>query len=120
MKTTSITESSTQRQSVTTGGSTSSKATQRTYEIGDINDANAQINNVLAPLGMRTFNAARLEAWLKGMVMNLSLMKCSINFLVKLEIWVQTCHTKTKQNHRYHYRCRARKIKLFSAWNCRL
>ena len=59
---TSITESSTQRQSVTTGGSTSSKATQRTYEIGDINDANAQINNVLAPLGMRTFNAARLES----------------------------------------------------------
>lgn len=59
---TSITESSTQRQSVTTGGSSSSKATQRTYEIGDINDANAQINNVLAPLGMRTFNAARLES----------------------------------------------------------
>ena len=59
---TSITESSTQRESVTTGGSTSSKATQRTYEIGDINDANAQINNVLAPLGMRTFNAARLES----------------------------------------------------------
>ena len=59
---TSITESSTQRESVTTGGSTSTKATKRTYEIGDINDANAQINNVLAPLGMRTFNAARLES----------------------------------------------------------
>lgn len=59
---TSITESSTLRESFTTGGSTSSKATKRTYEIGDMNDANAQINNVLAPLGMRTFNAARLES----------------------------------------------------------
>ena len=58
---TSITESSTQRQSVTTGGSTSKKATKRTYTIGDLNDASAQINNVLAPLGMRTFGAARLE-----------------------------------------------------------
>ncbi len=58
---TSITESSTQRQSVTTGGSTSKKATKRTYTIGDLNDASAQINNVLAPLGMRTFSAARLE-----------------------------------------------------------
>lgn len=57
----SITESSTQRQSVTTGGSTSKKATKRTYEIGDLNDASAQINNILSPLGMRTFNAARLE-----------------------------------------------------------
>ena len=57
----SITESSTQRESTTTGGSTSRKATKRTYVIGDLNDASAQINNVLAPLGMRTFGAARLE-----------------------------------------------------------
>ena len=59
----SITESSTQRESTTTGGSTSRKATKRTYVIGDLNDASAQINNVLAPLGMRTFGAARLEEW---------------------------------------------------------
>ena len=58
----SITESSTQRESVTTGGSTSKKATKRTYQIGDLGDASAQINNVLAPLGMRTFAAARLES----------------------------------------------------------
>jgi hypothetical protein len=58
---TSITESATQRQSVTTGGSTSKKATKRTYSIGDLNDANTQINNILSPLGMRTFDAARLE-----------------------------------------------------------
>ena len=57
----SITESSTQRESTTTGGSTSRKAPKRTYVIGDLNDASAQINNVLAPLGMRTFGAARLE-----------------------------------------------------------
>ena len=57
----SITESSTQRESVTTGGSTSKKATKRTYQIGDLGDASAQINNILAPLGMRTFAAARLE-----------------------------------------------------------
>ena len=37
------------------------KATKRTYVIGDLNDASSQINNVLAPLGMRTFGAARLE-----------------------------------------------------------
>ena len=61
----SITESSTQRQSVTTGGSTSKKATKRTYDIGDLNDASAQINNILAPLGMRTFSAARLEGMAK-------------------------------------------------------
>lgn len=58
----SITESSTQRESVTTGGSTSKKATKRTYEIGDLGDASAQINNILSPLGMRTFAAARLES----------------------------------------------------------
>lgn len=57
----SITESSTERASFTTGGSTSKKATKRTYTIGDLNDASAQINNVLSPLGMRTFSAARLE-----------------------------------------------------------
>ena len=57
----SITESSSQRESTTTGGSTSRKAAKRTYAIGDLNDASAQINNVLAPLGMRTFGAARLE-----------------------------------------------------------
>ena len=61
----SVTESSTERQSVTTGGSTSKKATKRTYDIGDLNDASAQINNILAPLGMRTFNAARLEGMAK-------------------------------------------------------
>ena len=59
---TSITESSSERQSTTTGGSTSKKATKRTYDIGDINDAGSQINNILAPLGMRTFTAARLES----------------------------------------------------------
>ena len=58
----SITESSTQRESVTTGGSTSKKATKRTYQIGDLGDASAQINNILSPLGMRTFAAARLES----------------------------------------------------------
>tara|TARA_B110000008_G_C16968290_1_gene562925 strand:- start:793 stop:1923 length:1131 start_codon:yes stop_codon:yes gene_type:complete len=58
---TSITETASQRQSVTTGGSTSKKATKRTYSIGDLNDANSQINNILSPLGMRTFDAARLE-----------------------------------------------------------
>lgn len=58
----SITESSTQRQSITTGGSTSKKATKRTYSIGDMGDASVQINNVLSPLGMRTFAAARLES----------------------------------------------------------
>lgn len=57
----SITETSTVRKSTTTGGSTSRKATKRTYVIGDLNDASSQINNVLAPLGMRTFGAARLE-----------------------------------------------------------
>lgn len=59
--TVSITETSTVRQSTTTGGSTSRKATKRTYVIGDLNDASSQINNVLAPLGMRAFDAARLE-----------------------------------------------------------
>lgn len=57
----SITETSTVRESTTAGGSTSRKATKRTYVIGDLNDASSQINNVLAPLGMRTFGAARLE-----------------------------------------------------------
>lgn len=59
--TVSITETSTVRESTTTGGSTSRKATKRTYVIGDLNDASSQINNVLAPLGMRAFGAARLE-----------------------------------------------------------
>ena len=59
--TVSITETSTVRESTTTGGSTSRKATKRTYVIGDLNDASSQINNVLAPLGMRAFDAARLE-----------------------------------------------------------
>ena len=57
----SISESSSLRQSVTTGGSTSVKATKRSYIIGDLNDANTQINSILNPLGMRTFTAARLE-----------------------------------------------------------
>ena len=57
----SITETSTVRESTSAGGSTSRKATKRTYVIGDLNDASSQINNVLAPLGMRTFDAARLE-----------------------------------------------------------
>lgn len=57
----SISESSSLRQSVTTGGSTSVKATKRSYIIGDLNDASTQINSILNPLGMRTFTAARLE-----------------------------------------------------------
>jgi len=57
----SITEASTQREAVTTGGKTTRKATKRTYSIGDLNDADAQINNILSKLGMRTFSASRLE-----------------------------------------------------------
>lgn len=57
----SITEASTQRESVTTGGKTTRKATKREYSIGDLNDADAQINNILSKLGMRTFSASRLE-----------------------------------------------------------
>jgi hypothetical protein len=51
----SITESSTQRESVTTGGSTSKKATKRTYQIGDLGDASAQINNILSPFRDENF-----------------------------------------------------------------
>lgn len=57
----SITESSTEREAITTGGKTTRKATQRTYSIGDLNDADAQINNILSKLGMRTFSSSRLE-----------------------------------------------------------
>ena len=58
----SITESSSERQSTTVGGSTKKQAAKRVYDIGDLGDANTQINNILVPLGMRTFDAARLES----------------------------------------------------------
>ena len=61
----SISESSSERKSVTTGGSKSIKATKRSYVIGDLNDASVQINSILNPLGMRTFTAARLESLAK-------------------------------------------------------
>ena len=39
-----------------------SKSAKRKYDIGDLNDANSQINNLLQPLKMRTLDAARLES----------------------------------------------------------
>lgn len=58
----SITESSSEKQSLTLGGSSKRQAAKREYAIGDLGAANTQINNILVPLGMRTFDAARLES----------------------------------------------------------
>jgi hypothetical protein len=57
----SITEASTQREAVTTGGKTTQQRTNRTYVIGDLTDAESQIGNVLTTLGMRAMSASRLE-----------------------------------------------------------
>ncbi len=57
-----ISSSSSQRNIQTSGGSTVQKNAKRKYEIGDLNDANSQINNLLKPLKMRTLDAARLES----------------------------------------------------------
>ncbi|MBC79175.1 MAG: hypothetical protein CL745_06240 [Chloroflexi bacterium] len=57
----SVSSSSSQRNIESTGGSTTQKSAKRKYDIGDLNDADAQINNLLQPLKMRTFSAARLE-----------------------------------------------------------
>jgi predicted Fe-Mo cluster-binding NifX family protein len=58
----SISSSSSQRNIESSGGSTVTKSAKRKYDIGDLNDADAQINNLLQPLKMRTFSAARLES----------------------------------------------------------
>ena len=58
----SVTESSSEKQSLTVGGSSKRQATKRVYAIGDLNAAYGQIINVLVPLGMRTFDIARLES----------------------------------------------------------
>ena len=57
----SITESSVLRESVTTGGKTKQKRTDRTYVIGDLTGAESQIADVLRKLGMRGMAASRLE-----------------------------------------------------------
>ena len=57
-----ISSSSSQRNIDSSGGSTVQKSAKRKYDIGDLNDANAQINNLLQPLKMRTLDAARLES----------------------------------------------------------
>ena len=57
-----ISSSSSQRNIQSSGGSTIQKNAKRKYEIGDLNDANSQINNLLKPLKMRTLDAARLES----------------------------------------------------------
>jgi len=57
----SITETSTQRESVTSGGKTKQQRTNRTYIIGDLTDAESQIGNVLTTLGMKAMSASRLE-----------------------------------------------------------
>ena len=57
-----ISSSSSQRNIQSSGGSTVQKNAKRKYEIGDLNDANSQINNLLKPLKMRTLDAARLES----------------------------------------------------------
>tara|TARA_B110000014_G_C20124848_1_gene598307 strand:- start:2473 stop:3612 length:1140 start_codon:yes stop_codon:yes gene_type:complete len=57
----SITESSVQRESTTTGGKTKQKRTDRTYVIGDLTGAESQIADVLRKLGMRGMAASRLE-----------------------------------------------------------
>lgn len=57
----SITEASTQREAVTTGGKTIQQRTNRTYVIGDLTNAESQIGNVLTALGMKAMSASRLE-----------------------------------------------------------
>jgi hypothetical protein len=57
-----ISSSSSQRNIQSSGGSTVQKSAKRKYEIGDLNDASSQINNLLQPLKMRTLDAARLES----------------------------------------------------------
>ena len=57
----SITEMSTQRESVTTGGKTQQKRTKRTYVIGDLMSATSQIGNTLRALGMNSMDAPTLE-----------------------------------------------------------
>ena len=57
----SITESSSQRESVTSGGKTKQQRTDRTYVIGDLTNAESQIGNVLTTLGMKAMSASRLE-----------------------------------------------------------
>ena len=57
----SITESSSQSESVTTGGKTKQQRTDRTYVIGDLTSAESQIGNVLTTLGMKAMSASRLE-----------------------------------------------------------
>ena len=57
----SITEASTQRESVTTGGKTQQKRTKRTYVIGDLTSATCQIGNTLRSLGMSSMDASTLE-----------------------------------------------------------
>ena len=57
----SITEASTQRESVTTGGKTQQKRTKRTYVIGDLTSATSQIGNTLRSLGMSSMDASTLE-----------------------------------------------------------
>mgnify|MGYP005637869267 CR=1 FL=1 len=57
----SITEASTQREAVTTGGKTTQQRTNRTYVIGDLMNAESQIGNVLTALGMKAMSASRLE-----------------------------------------------------------
>ncbi len=57
----SITEASTQREAVTTGGKTTKQRTNRTYVIGDLTNAESQIGNVLTALGMKAMSASRLE-----------------------------------------------------------
>ena len=57
----SITEASTQREAVTTGGKTTQQRTNRTYVIGDLTNAESQIGNVLTALGMKAMSASRLE-----------------------------------------------------------
>ena len=57
----SITEASTQREAVTTGGKTIQQRINRTYVIGDLTNAESQIGNVLTALGMKAMSASRLE-----------------------------------------------------------
>ena len=57
-----VSSSSSQTNVKSSGGSTVQKSAKRKYDIGDLNDANSQINNLLQPLKMRTLDAARLES----------------------------------------------------------
>ena len=46
------------RESVTTGGKTKQKRTDRTYVIGDLTGAESQIGNVLRKLGMSSMDGS--------------------------------------------------------------